>query len=122
MPSSESVAASLDKRLRVLHVGLWPDTGHVGGVDVASWPLLTAQVAEGTDVTLLVLERLEKISQAEAVGVGVGVTTARSQRLETLSSEGRAAIRRIHPEPSGPAQDHRSAWYCLIRCPPSSGN
>jgi glycosyltransferase involved in cell wall biosynthesis len=84
--------------LRVLHVGLWPDTGHGGGVDVASWPLLTAQVAEGADVRLLVLGELDQASQAEAARVGVSVTTARSQRLETLSSEGRATIRRIRPD------------------------
>jgi glycosyltransferase involved in cell wall biosynthesis len=89
---------SPDKSLRVLHVGLWPDTGHVGGVDVASWPLLTAQVAEGADVTLLVLGKLEQASRAEAARVGVSVTTARSQCLETLSSEGRAVIRPIRPD------------------------
>ena len=84
--------------LRVLHVGLRPDTGYGGGVDVASWPLLAAQVAEGADVTLLVLGELEQASQAEAARVGVNVTTVRSQRLETLSRDGRATIRRIRPE------------------------
>lgn len=84
--------------LRVLHVGLRPDTGHGGGVDVASWPLLAAQVAEGADVTLLVLGELEQASHAEAARVGVSLTTVRSQRLETLSSEGRATIRRIRPD------------------------
>ena len=90
--------ASLDKRLRVVHVGLRPNTGFGGGVDVASWPLLTAQVAEGVDVTLLVLGELDQASQAEAARVGVSLTTVRSQRLETLSSEGRATIRRIRPD------------------------
>jgi glycosyltransferase involved in cell wall biosynthesis len=84
--------------LRVLHVGLWPDTGHGGGVDVASWPLLAAQVAEGVDVTMLVLGELDQAGQAEAARVGVSVKTARPQRLETLSSEGRATIRRIRPD------------------------
>jgi glycosyltransferase involved in cell wall biosynthesis len=84
--------------LRVLHVGLRPDTGHGGGVDVASWPLLAAQVAEGVDVGLLVLGELDQASQAEADRVGVAVTTVRSQWLETLSSEGRATIRRIRPD------------------------
>lgn len=84
--------------LRVLHVGLRPDTGYGGGVDVASWPLLTAQVAEGVDVRLLVLGELDQASQAEAARVGVSVTAVRSQRLETLSGEGRAAIRRIRPD------------------------
>jgi glycosyltransferase involved in cell wall biosynthesis len=89
---------SPDKPLRILHVGLWPDTGQGGGVDVASWPLLTAQVAEGADVTMLVLGDLEQASQAEAARVGVSVITARSQRLETLSREGRAVIKRIRPD------------------------
>lgn len=90
--------ASLDKPLRVLHVGLRPNTGFGGGVDVASWPLLTAQVAEGIDVTLLVLGELDQASQVEAARVGVNVVTVRSQRLETVSSEGRAAIRRIRSD------------------------
>jgi glycosyltransferase involved in cell wall biosynthesis len=90
--------ASLDKRLRIVHVGLRPNTGFGGGVDVASWPLLTAQVAEGVDVTLLVLGEPDQASQVEAARVGVSLTTVRSQRLETLSSEGRATIRRIRPD------------------------
>ena len=89
---------SPDKPLRVVHVGLWPDTGRGTGVDVASWPLVAAQVAEGADVTLLVLGELDQACQAEADRVGVSLTTARSQRLETLSSEGRATIRRIRPD------------------------
>jgi glycosyltransferase involved in cell wall biosynthesis len=84
--------------VKVLHVGLRPNTGYGGGVDVASWPLLAAQVAEGVDVKLLVLGELEQVGQAEAARVGVSITTVRSQRLETLSSEGRAAIRRIRPD------------------------
>ena len=89
---------SPSKPLRVLHVGLWPDTGQGGGVDVASWPLLAAQVAQGVDVTMLVLGTVEQASQAEAARVGVSLATARSQRLETLSSEGRAKISRIRPD------------------------
>jgi glycosyltransferase involved in cell wall biosynthesis len=88
----------LARPLRVLHVGLRPDTGYGGGVDVASWPLLTAQVAEGVDVTLLVLGELDQTSRAEAARVGVSVTTVNSQRLETLSRDGRATIRYIRPD------------------------
>jgi hypothetical protein len=84
--------------LRVLHVGLRPDNSYRGGVDVASRPLLAAQVAEGANVTLFVLGELEQASPVEAVGVGVSVTTARPQRLKTLSSEGHAAIRCIRPD------------------------
>jgi len=97
-PSDAGPMVSPRKPLRVLHVGLWPDTGQGGGVDVASWPLLAAQVAEGADVTMLVLGKLEQASQAEAARVGVSVTTVRSQRLETLSREGRATIGRIRPD------------------------
>jgi glycosyltransferase involved in cell wall biosynthesis len=98
MPSGMPAMAPRDRPLRVLHVGIRPDTGQGGGPDVASWPLLTAQVAEGTDVTLLVLGQLDVEARAEASRVGVRVSTARSQRLETLSSEGRAIISRIRPD------------------------
>ena len=101
MPDSKPAISNMvspNKPLQVLHVGLWPDTGIGGGVDVASWPLLAAQVAEGVDVTLLVLGKLEQASLAEAARVGVSVITARSQPLETVSSEGRATIKRLRPD------------------------
>jgi glycosyltransferase involved in cell wall biosynthesis len=89
---------SLDRPLRVLHVGPHPDTGYGGGVDVATWPLLTAQVAQGADVSLLILGEVGQADQAEAARAGISLTTVRAQRLETLSSEGRAAIRRLEPD------------------------
>jgi glycosyltransferase involved in cell wall biosynthesis len=89
---------SLDRPLRVLHVGPHPDTGHGGGIDVATWPLLAAQVAESADVTLLVLGEVDEAGRIEAARAGVSLTTVRSQRLETLSSEGRAAISGLRPD------------------------
>lgn len=89
---------SLDSPLRILHVGLRPDTGYGGGVDVAMWPLLVAQVAEGADVSLLILGEVGQADQAEAARAGISLTAVRSQRLETLSSEGRAAIGCLRPD------------------------
>jgi glycosyltransferase involved in cell wall biosynthesis len=89
---------SPDSPLRVLHVGPHPDTGYGGGVDVASWPLLVAQVAQGADVALLVLGEVDQAGRAEAARAGVSLTTVRSQRLETLSSEGRATFKRLQPD------------------------
>jgi len=96
--SNLSTMVSLDRPLRILHVGPHPDTGYGGGIDVASWPLLAAQVAEGADVTLLVLGEVDQAGRAEAARTGVSLTTVRSQRLETLSSEGRDSIRRLRPD------------------------
>ncbi len=87
----------LVKPLRVLHVGLWPDLGHGSGVDVAAWPLLAAQVAAGADVTLLVRGEQEQAVDAEAARMGVTLAVVPSQRLETLSREGVAAVKRIRP-------------------------
>ena len=88
---------SLVKPLRVLHIGPAPDYGRGGGVSVAAWPLLAAQVAEGADVTLLVLGELEHAAYDEAARIGVTLAVASSQRFETLSREGAAAVKRIRP-------------------------
>jgi glycosyltransferase involved in cell wall biosynthesis len=87
----------LVKPLRVLHVGPWPDLGYGSGVDVAAWPLLAAQAAEGAEVTLLVRGELGPDAHAEAARVGVGLAVVRSQRLETLSREAIAATKLIRP-------------------------
>jgi glycosyltransferase involved in cell wall biosynthesis len=84
--------------LRILHVGIHPDIGQANGPDVASWPLLSAQVTAGADVCLLVLGDLDQASHDEATNVGVSVTTAPSHHLETLSNEARTAITRISPD------------------------
>jgi glycosyltransferase involved in cell wall biosynthesis len=89
---------SLVKPLRVLHVGFGPDIGYRGGVTVAAWQLLAAQVAQGTDVTLLVLGELEHAAYAEAARIGVTLVIAPRQRLQTLSREGVAAVKRIRPD------------------------
>jgi glycosyltransferase involved in cell wall biosynthesis len=89
---------SLVKPLRVLHVGPRPDFGCGGGVDVAVWPLLAAQVADGADVTLLVLGELEQAAYAEAARIGVTLTVVPSQLVETLSREGVAALKFIRPD------------------------
>ena len=87
-----------DKPLRILHIGARPDFGRGTGVDVAAWPLLTAQVAEGADVTLLVLGDLEQDAYAEAARVGVTLAVVPPKRFETLSRQGLAALRRIQPD------------------------
>ena len=88
----------LNRPLRVLHVGLRPDIGRGSGVDVAAWPLLTAQAAEGVDVSLLVQGRLDEAAYVEAGRVGVTLAIIPSQRLETLSREGISAIGNIRPD------------------------
>ena len=87
-----------DKPLRVLHIGARPDFGRGTGIDVAAWPLLAAQVAEGADVTLLVLGDLEQAAYAEAARVGVTLAVVPPKRFETLSRQGLAALRRIQPD------------------------
>jgi len=89
---------SPDQPLQVLHIGPRPDYGRGGGVDAAAWPLLTAQVAEGTDVALLVLGDLDEAARAEAARIGVAITAAPEGRLETLSADGARAIKRLRPD------------------------
>jgi glycosyltransferase involved in cell wall biosynthesis len=89
---------SLARPVRVLHIGTRPDVGYGGGIEVATWPLLTAQVAKGADVTLLVAGELEQAAYAEAARVGVTLVGVPAQRLGTLSREGAAAVKRIRPQ------------------------
>jgi hypothetical protein len=90
---------SVLKPLRVLHVGIEPDYGRrANGIEIAMWPLLAAQVAEGADVTLLVLGEVAEAAYAEAARIGVTLAVVPSRRLETLSREGVATAARIQPD------------------------
>jgi glycosyltransferase involved in cell wall biosynthesis len=90
--------ASRDHPLRVLHVGPAPDWGQGGGVDVAAWPLLSAQVVEGLDVSLLMLREADTTACAEATRVGVNLAEVPAQLFETLSREAVPVVRRILPD------------------------
>jgi glycosyltransferase involved in cell wall biosynthesis len=99
MRESDMANSTLAKPLRVLHVGARPDIGRgYGGVDVAAWPLIAAQVAMGADVTVLVLGDQEPRAQEESDRIGVTLETVPAQRFEMLSREGAAAIKRIRPD------------------------
>jgi len=68
--------------LRVLHVGPRPPVGGVvNGIDTAVWPLLTAQAAQKTEITLLVggsvEEQVRDIAAANHVELAVVPTVAR---------------------------------------------
>lgn len=80
--SSEAIQVADATNLRVLHVGPRPAMDDVAnGIDVAVWPLLTAQAAEGAKVTLLVgdpvEERVHDIAAANHIGLAVVPTGRR---------------------------------------------
>lgn len=91
MRGSEVIAMPDAENLRVLHVGPRPDVGDVvNGVDVAVWPLITAQAAAGAQVTLLVggsvEERVHEIAAANHVGLVVVPTGLRHFAFRHVSA------------------------------------
>jgi glycosyltransferase involved in cell wall biosynthesis len=84
--------------LRVLHIGPEPDYGQGGGIDVATWPLLTAQVEAGIEVSLITEHEVSSAAYSEATRVGVDFTVMPLHRLETLSSETFKFVRRTNPD------------------------
>lgn len=84
--------------MRVLHIGPEPDYGQGGGIDVATWPLLTAQVEAGIEVNLLTEHEVSSAAHSEAARVGVDFAAIPLQRLETLSSETFKFVRRTNPD------------------------
>lgn len=84
--------------MRVLHVGPAPDYGQGGGIDVAVWPILTAQVEAGIEVSLLAQHEVSLDAHSEAMRVGIDFTAIPTQRFETLSSKALRVARRINPD------------------------
>jgi glycosyltransferase involved in cell wall biosynthesis len=67
--------------MRVLHVGPRPDVGEGNGVDVATWPLISAQVDRGAKVAVLVMGKVDPRAHAEAARRGVRLEVADLRRL-----------------------------------------
>jgi len=67
--------------MRILHVGPRPDVGEGSGVDVASWPLISAQVDRGAQVAVLAMGKGDPRSHAEAARCGVRLQVADPRRL-----------------------------------------
>lgn len=74
--------------MRVLHVGPAPHLGQGNGVDIAAWPLMTAQVEAGATVFALAHHEVPhaELAHAEATRAGIRFAGYPRQRFETLTA------------------------------------
>jgi glycosyltransferase involved in cell wall biosynthesis len=85
-------------QVRVMHVGPRPDPASGNGVDVASWPLLQAQVAAGAEVSMLIAHPASEAELDIARRAGVTVTTARQTRIAYARGELDRALNGVQPD------------------------